>query len=631
MPGSPTVEILGRWCYTPAERSGGVRGGAVMRSALTVLLISMALVQAGPSHPTDAGPQAWFVRVDGDDAICNGWADLAAPGQDGYCAFRTIGKALAASHDGDWITVGPGTYATDTLTVSKQLTIQGRPGSDRPAIYPDAGSFRLIECTGVGGCSLAHLRLFESTANDVVTLTTGGSIDDTEVVGNGASNTFGITAMGAYTVSIARVDVHGFRRGVFMYSGAHGTIVGGTFTKNDIALRVATPAAGTSIDITANTITDNNYPISVSDPGDGSVRAAFNRLSSNKFAVDVYGTAHLVATMNWWGSNDGPVACETGAECVPWLVLRPPVPVLTNKPVRVSFDMTRDSDGNDVAGIGDVPLPDVVFGASSPSLGTITPGSTPFVGGEASTMFSPTTLDGTATITATLDDETVVAVVNVDVSKPARTIEAPAFSRQRAIPITLSGSDPQGVTGYYVSESRMQPSLSMFTPTPPATFTLSDRDGRHRVFAWTRDAAGNISGAPLVSDITILDRKKPASRVEFPANGSTVAQLSNLSGAASDPVPRSGIAGVSVALRRQQGLNCFFWSGKAWVGRGCRSYLWLKASGARNWARALPASNPALDPEGEYSVFTRVTDRAGNVGAGPWVLGENWVRFRVEH
>lgn len=69
-----------------------------------------------------------------------------------------------------------------------------------------------------------------------------------------------------------------------------------------------------------------------------------------------------------------------------------------------------------------------------------------------------------------------------------------------SVSLVLSATDSVGVTGYYVSETSSTPTPGSFTSITSTTnysanvpFVLSSGDGTKTVYAWFRDAAGNIS------------------------------------------------------------------------------------------------------------------------------------------
>ncbi|MDD5197399.1 MAG: putative Ig domain-containing protein, partial [Candidatus Gracilibacteria bacterium] len=68
-----------------------------------------------------------------------------------------------------------------------------------------------------------------------------------------------------------------------------------------------------------------------------------------------------------------------------------------------------------------------------------------------------------------------------------------AYTNSTNVSISITGdTDNVGVTGWYVSESSSTPALGDFI-AEPTTATISAGDGVKTLYAWTRDAAGNIS------------------------------------------------------------------------------------------------------------------------------------------
>ena len=89
-------------------------------------------------------------------------------------------------------------------------------------------------------------------------------------------------------------------------------------------------------------------------------------------------------------------------------------------------------------------------------------------------------------------------VINLpDIDPPTVTSFAiPATTAALTIPITtFTAADNVGVTGYILTESAVAPLAgdSGWTATAPANYTFSS-SGSKTLYAWARDAAGNVSG-----------------------------------------------------------------------------------------------------------------------------------------
>src|SRR5206468_5584686 len=108
----------------------------------------------------------------------------------------------------------------------------------------------------------------------------------------------------------------------------------------------------------------------------------------------------------------------------------------------------------------------------------------------------------------------------VDSTAPtgAVTINSGAVSLHAALPILgLSATDAVGVTGYYLATSATAPLATaagwVAVPTTPSYSgsvgsTLSPGDGTKTVYAWFKDAAGNVSAA--ASGTILLDQTAPS-------------------------------------------------------------------------------------------------------------------------
>ncbi len=122
-----------------------------------------------------------------------------------------------------------------------------------------------------------------------------------------------------------------------------------------------------------------------------------------------------------------------------------------------------------------------------------------------------------------------------------------------AATLSLTATDGVGVTAYYVSSSSTPPSPTAagwvaVTPTTSYSntnvpFTLPSGNGTKTVYAWYKDAAGNVS--PTASDSIILDQTAPTVSLTAPTAGQTVTGTVTVSATASDA---SGVAGVQFKL-----------------------------------------------------------------------------------
>jgi hypothetical protein len=92
-----------------------------------------------------------------------------------------------------------------------------------------------------------------------------------------------------------------------------------------------------------------------------------------------------------------------------------------------------------------------------------------------------------ATVTITLTDTTAPIVSSFTVPSPATSVN---------VPITrIVATDNVKVTGYMVTVTSTAPSASAtgWTATPPTSYRVAKKGATYTLYAWTRDAAGNVS------------------------------------------------------------------------------------------------------------------------------------------
>ncbi|MCF6156399.1 MAG: hypothetical protein E3K36_14420 [Candidatus Brocadia sp.] len=110
----------------------------------------------------------------------------------------------------------------------------------------------------------------------------------------------------------------------------------------------------------------------------------------------------------------------------------------------------------------------------------------------------------------------------------------------------LSATDNTGVTGYYLSTNATPPSQythGWISVTPATTYnedvtyTISNADGMNTVYAWYKDASGNISEAASAS--IVVDTTPPTITITNPTSDqiyTTKSDVVSISGSASDDI-----------------------------------------------------------------------------------------------
>jgi hemolysin type calcium-binding protein/parallel beta helix pectate lyase-like protein len=220
-----------------------------------------------------------------------------------------------------------------------------------------------------------------------------------------------------------------------------------SFTNLDYALLGLNTSVPTEdVTITSNTLVDNDTAVLVGDSGGtpayvGLLHAHFNRIAGNDTGVELNSNAEVNAANNWWGCNGGPAdpACDSvegdfvdQIDYTPWLVLRisasPSTIYEGTGQSQIVADLTRNSDGVNV-GPGfpnDTPID---FGTN---LGTVNPLTGFTDNGSAGTRLSaPPAGTGTATVTGTLDNQSVdTQVAIVPVLPPAAAAQLVASAKR---------------------------------------------------------------------------------------------------------------------------------------------------------------------------------------------------------
>jgi hypothetical protein len=148
----------------------------------------------------------------------------------------------------------------------------------------------------------------------------------------------------------------------------------------------------------------------------------------------------------------------------------------------------------------------------------------------------------------------VVKTVLVDTTPPNVTsLSIPGTSASLTIHInTFTATDNVGVTGYLLNESSTKPSATAngWTSTGPASYTFATA-GSKTIYAWAKDAAGNVSASMSASvTVALLDTTAPTVPAGFTATAASSTQINLTWAASSDPVvtgqTTSGVAGYKV-------------------------------------------------------------------------------------
>ena len=257
---------------------------------------------------------------------------------------------------------------------------------------------------------------------------------DITIRGNLMADTGGVRLAGLRDATVAGNEiVRSTGAGVLVDGGASAVRIDGNRIDDPVAggagvvVRDAGGAYGPNRDVTVtrNSIVGGAHLVRVEPAGyRGPMRVAGNRLIATAGGVH-NGAADVTvdARDNWWGSNAGPGAVNTGAvQADPWLVLRVTPAAGTvaagGTPVPVTASLGQNSAGQTVA-LQPVYGGEVAFHTGGVTDSTFVPPTAPLIDGRAESLMIPTLKpgqdDGDETLGATLDGESVAAPAPVHV------------------------------------------------------------------------------------------------------------------------------------------------------------------------------------------------------------------------
>ncbi|MBP1624144.1 MAG: Fibronectin, type domain protein, partial [Acidobacteria bacterium] len=176
-----------------------------------------------------------------------------------------------------------------------------------------------------------------------------------------------------------------------------------------------------------------------------------------------------------------------------------------------------------------------------------------------------------------------------DTTAPAVTLNMPGSSTSLTVTISVSATDAVGVTGYLVNQSATVPAANAtgWTASAPTGYTFAGA-GVQTLYAWAKDAAGNVGGQSKSITITTT-------------SSDTIAPV----------VTSFSIPGTAISL------TVAITSFDATDNIGVTGYMVTEvptppSAGSTNWISRAPTSHTFSAP-GEKTLYAWAKDAAGNV------------------
>ncbi|HWU36941.1 MAG TPA: hypothetical protein VN203_04780, partial [Candidatus Acidoferrum sp.] len=362
----------------------------------------------------------------------------------------------------------------------------------------------------------------------------------------------GLTTGSTYYVQVTAVDTGGNESGCSAQASGVAQASGGSDT---------TPPTGT-LTINGGATATNNPAITValSATDNVGVTGYYLSPSSTPPAATASGWVSLPGALSYSSSVAYTLASGDGSKTVYVWYKDAAGNVSTTASASIRLDQTAPSNGSLTATAGNTQVAlswagvtdsgsglasspyKLLFASGTTPPATCTSGTQAYVGSATSYTHSGLS-NGTAysyrlcatdqagnTSSGATASATPIAPPLTDTTPPTGTLTisgAAAATNNPAVTLALSATDNVGVTGYYLSTSSTPPAAtaSGWVTLPGAlsysssvAYTLASGDGVKTVYAWYKDAAGNVS-TPASASIR-LDQTAPS-------NGTLTATASN--------------------------------------------------------------------------------------------------------
>lgn len=287
--------------------------GAWIRVGMVLGLVGvLALLLMWPQLTHAATPI--YIRTDGNDAECNGEADVAYPGGSGPlpCAKLTVSAGITTVDAGGTVMIGAGTF-TENLVVSKNLTLDG---AGRTSTFLDGGGGGSVVSVGGGlSVSISELTIQNGNASSGGGISNYGALTLTDVkVANNQATIFGGGIYHASTTEKLLISLSTLEQNQATGSGSVG---GGIYANGPVTISDSTLDQNTALaegggialygvdsllDMTNSTVSNNSTSENNSQGGG---------ISTAQGSATIYGSTINGNSVSGTNSSGGGISTDT--------------------------------------------------------------------------------------------------------------------------------------------------------------------------------------------------------------------------------------------------------------------------------------------------------------------------------
>ena len=427
--------------------------------------------------------------------------------QDGLTLSAWVKPTPSGDYEGVIMHGGPNTdtfslylnYTSGTIAFKTEGTAVGKWTEIANSTIWD-GSWHLLTATYDGSQKIIYL-----DAVPIITVSATGMIDSGSgynlLIGSGRDE---VPASLLYSGLIDEVRIYNYALSSSQVSGLFKT----PSTQTASTFTFTGPSAGNVNSTSANfTVTPNNLftgTVTITPSGSGSAGLTAKVLTFSNSSVAqtftitpvVAGSITLSATNNSTLSNPASLIYTSQA-----VVPAAPTSVFAsagNASASLSFVAPTNNGGSPITGytVTSSPAGGVDASAGSTSLTRTITGLTNGI----SYTFTVRASNSAGTSNASVPSNSVVPSAPADITSPIiSSFLVPTSSTSLTVPITsLVGSDNTGVSGYLLTLTSTVPSSSAtgWTTTAPTSYSFSSA-GTNTLYAWVKDAAGNVSSSAM--------------------------------------------------------------------------------------------------------------------------------------